>query len=191
MEETASNNQGRSLGLGFWITLVRGFLVIFLGLALILAPEKISQFLFNFIGIFWLMGGVVSLRRETHRHGSRLLLAAGFIGILAGLLVVTRNLSRNYIEEYLVIDLLGIVIVLTGILHTMVGFQVGRRAMSGRTEISILMGVIEIVLGGMVLLIRTGEDTLIYWLATIWALLGGAFLFLDAWRQYRKRKLGG
>ena len=46
----------------FWITLARSVLAVALGLALILQPEKTRPMLVNFMGMFWLMAGVMSLR---------------------------------------------------------------------------------------------------------------------------------
>ena len=40
----------------FWITLARSVL------ALILQPEKSRPFLINFVGVFWLAAGIMSLR---------------------------------------------------------------------------------------------------------------------------------
>lgn len=191
MNNDASGGHVGGLGLGFWTTLIRAVFVIMLGLAMILSPDKTHTTLYNFMGMFWLMGGLVLLRREAHQTGSRLLQVAGFVGVLAGIMVVTRSLTRNYLSEFLVTNLLGVVILLTGILHIMTGIRISKGTMSGRTELNIMMGIFEILLGGIILFNQTGENTLIYLGATIWALLGGAFLFLDAWRQYRRRKLEG
>ena len=39
------------------------------------------------------------------------------MGVLAGLLVVTRGLTRHFLAEFWVVNLLGVVILLTGVLH--------------------------------------------------------------------------
>jgi uncharacterized membrane protein HdeD (DUF308 family) len=46
----------------FWITLARSVLALALGLALILHPDKTRPMLVNFIGMFWLAAGTMSLR---------------------------------------------------------------------------------------------------------------------------------
>ncbi len=191
MENDVSGDQAERLGLGFWTTLIRAVFVIMLGLAMILTPDKSHVTLYNFMGMFWLMSGVVLLRREAHQTGSRLLQVAGFAGVLAGIMVITRSLTRNYLSEFLVTDLLGVVVLMTGILHIMSGIRVRKGTMSGRMELNIMMGIFEILLGGILLFTQKGNNTLMYLVATIWALLGGAFLFLDAWRQYRKNKAEG
>jgi len=176
---------------GFWITIVRAVLVIALGLILIFSPEKSRATLFNFMGMFWLFSGIAILRQELHSKGSRLLLAAGVIGVLTGLLVVTRAFTLHYMAEYLVAPMLGVVILLTGILHIGVGIQVGKQASRGRTTLSVMLGLFEIVLGGLLIFSGGILSPFIYWTSTIWALLGGTFLFLDAIRQYRAGELEG
>jgi uncharacterized membrane protein HdeD (DUF308 family) len=185
------NDQNHNLGILFWITLMRGFLVIILGLSIIFVPEKTKAMLFNFMGFFWLMTGIVSIRQEFHNRGHRLVLAAGILGILAGVAVETRNLTREYLDEFWVMELLGAVILLTGILHILGGLQIGGRAMRGRTELSIMLGVIEVILGGVLMLFQGGPSPILYGFTIIWALLGGILLLGDAFRQYRQRKSGG
>ena len=185
------NGQNHSLGILFWITLFRGFLLIILGLSLILIPDKTKSMLFDFMGMFWLMAGIVSVRQEFHNRGHRLVLAAGFLGVLAGIAVVTRNLTRQYIDEFWVMELLGAVILLTGILHILGGFQIGGKAMRGRTGLSILLGVFEVMGGGALMIFQGGPSPILYGIAIIWALLGGILLLSDASRQYRQRKSGG
>jgi uncharacterized membrane protein HdeD (DUF308 family) len=46
----------------FWITMARSVLATALGLALILQPEKTRPMLINFMGMFWLVAGLMSLR---------------------------------------------------------------------------------------------------------------------------------
>ncbi len=113
------------------------------------------------------MGGVCFFDGNARQTGSRLLQVAGFAGVLAGIMVITRSLTRNYLSEFLVTDLLGVVILLTGILHIMAGIRISKGAMSGRTELNIMMGIFEIMLGGILLFTQTGDNPLIYLGATI------------------------
>jgi uncharacterized membrane protein HdeD (DUF308 family) len=174
---------------GFWITFIRAILAIALGLILIFSPEKTSATLFNFMGMFWLMSGIAIYRQQIRPNGSRLLLAAGVSGILAGLLVITRDFSRNYLAETLVVIILGTIIVLTGILHIAGGIRVGKQASRGRTTFSVIWGIFEIILGGILIFSGGNKSPVLYWTATLWALFAGIFLFLDSIRQYRAGEL--
>lgn len=103
-------------------------------------------------------------------------LAVGVIGVLAGLLVVTRTLAQQWLDGALVVSTLGVVIALTGIAHVVVGFRVGKRALHGRTSLSIMLGIFEFVLGVLVLLSPILEPQFMYWAAIAWAILGGILL---------------
>jgi uncharacterized membrane protein HdeD (DUF308 family) len=185
MAQDTNHEKKPKLNLIFWITLVRGFLVLILGLSLLFTPEKTKAMLFNFMGFFWLMTGIVSIRQELHNKGNRLVLAAGAIGVLAGCAVVTRDITRTYLAEFWVVTLLGVIILLSGILHILGGFQIGGRSMHDRTKLSILLGVFEVFLGGIFVIFHGGQSQIMYTIAIIWALLGGILLLSDAYRQYR------
>ena len=176
------------LGILFWITLIRGFLVVILGISLLFIPEKTKGMLFNFMGIFWLMSGIVIIRQEIHNRGHRLVLVLGVLGVVAGIAVVTRDLTRQYLAEFWVVELLGAIILLTGIMHILGGFQIGGKAMHGRTKLSIILGFFEVILGGVFVIFQGGQSQILYTVAIIWALLGGIFLLSDAYRQYRASK---
>ncbi len=175
-DSEGDNHKNGHHGVGFWVALIRGVLIVGLGLSLILIPEKTKTTLFNMMGVFWLTTGIVLIRGEMRRQGSRLSLAAGIIGVLAGLLVVTRNITRHYLAEFWVMNLLGAVILLTGVMHVTTGLRVGRQALRGRTGLSTLLGGFEIVLGTLFLLSPTGTGQVIYIVGTIWALLGGGLI---------------
>jgi uncharacterized membrane protein HdeD (DUF308 family) len=183
--EKTSNQEKPRLNLVFWITLIRGLLVIVLGASLLFTPEKTKAMLFNFMGFFWLLTGLVSVRQELHKRGNKLVLAAGILGVLAGIAVVTRDLSRQYLAEFWVVTLLGIVILLSGILHILGGFQIGGRSMQGRTTLSIMLGIFEVFLGGVFIIFQGGQSQIVYGIAIGWALIGGVLLLSDAYRQYR------
>jgi len=178
------NHKNAHHGVSFWIALIRGALIIALGVSLILIPEKTKTVLFNMMGVFWLTTGIVLIRGGMHHQGNRLSMAAGIVGVLAGLLVVTRDLTRHYLAEFWVINLLGIIILLTGVLHVSTGLMVGRQALRGRTALSTLLGVFEIVLGaGLLLTPITFQGPLpkgMYIVGAIWALLGGGLILVTA-----------
>lgn len=177
-----------SINFLFWITLIRALLAFALGISLLFIPDKTHKMLGNFMGMFWLMSGILLVRQEIHLKRSRLFLVLGIVGALTGLMMVTRGVSSRWVAQDVVNNILGAVILLTGILHVTGGFQFGRKAMMGRTGVSIILGVFEIGLGIMLLLTEPGLDQRVYLAATLWALVGGTLLLIDAIRQRRQEK---
>ncbi len=177
-------------GVGFRIQVIRALLLFTLGLSLIFMPDKTDQVLFNAMGLYWLTTGLVLIRREAHKGGNRLFLAFAILGVATGLLVVTRSFSRQWVPEVWVKGLLGAIILLTGLLHTVGVLSVGRRALSGRPLVDLILGLTTTFLGALLIVGGTGREQIVYYVATVWALLwAGLILFsagrqwLQAWRQ--------
>ena len=168
----------------FWITLIRGLLATFLGIALIFQPDKTRPFLINFMGMFWLASGIMSLRwGASGRRARRLSLVAGIIGILGGILVLARDLASGFLAEDVVIYILGGIIVLTGIIHAVGGFRVGEETKRQRSWTSLLLGIFEIILGALLLFSPTDPGREVFLIASIWAFVGAFMLIGDALRQ--------
>jgi uncharacterized membrane protein HdeD (DUF308 family) len=113
------------------------------------------------------------------------------LAVAAGLLVLTRNLTRQWVAEAWVVGLLGAVILLTGILHATTQVRLGRKAMRGRPIVNILLGIAEIVLGALLLLDPMGQRQTVYHVAITWALLGGGlvlFITVRQWSQERQQE---
>jgi uncharacterized membrane protein HdeD (DUF308 family) len=171
-------------GVAFWIQVIRALLLLTLGLSLIFIPEKTDQMLFNAMGLYWLTTGLVLIRREAHKRGNRLFLVFAILGVVTGLLVVTRNLSRQWVPEAWVKGLLGAIILLTGLLHAAGVLSAGRRAFRGRPLVDLMLGLTTILLGALLIAGRTGKEQIVYYLVTVWALLWSGLILFSAGRQW-------
>ena len=168
----------------FWITLARSVLALALGLALILQPDKTRPFVVNFIGVFWLAAGIMSLRwSASGERARRMSVVVGIVGIVAGVLILGRFLLAQLVGEALVVLLLGIIIVLTGLVHVFEGFRTGADRHRQRSWTSTLLGAFEIVLGLVVLTWRDEFGPLFYGVVTIWAFMVALVLLREALRQ--------
>lgn len=165
----------------FWVTLVRAVLASALGLAILFYPDKTRPLLVNFIGMFWLAGGLMNLRwGMTGERAGRPSVVAGLIGVLAGLLVLGRFLISGLVHETVVVLLLGGVIVLTGLVHVFEGFMVGADHHRQRFWLSTLLGIMELLLGISVLVWRQNFGPVFYAVVTVWAFLGAVVLLREA-----------
>jgi len=167
--------------MAFWITLARSVLATALGLALILQPEKSRPMLINFMGMFWLMAGIMSLRWGANgERARRASVVAGIVGITAGVLVLGRFFIVDVLGEPVVVVILGILIVLIGLVHVFEGFRTGVDRHRQRSWTSTLLGVFEIGLGVVVLTWRDEFGPGFYLIATLWAFLGALVLLREA-----------
>ena len=168
----------------FWITLARSALATALGLALILEPEKARPFLVNFIGVFWLVGGLMNLRwGASGERAQRTSIVVGIVGIVAGVLVLGRFLLIQLVGETPIVLLLGVIAVLTGMVHAFEGFRTGSGHQRQRSWTSTFLGGFEIVLGLVLLVWRDDFGPIFYIVATIWAFVGAIVLLREALRK--------
>jgi uncharacterized membrane protein HdeD (DUF308 family) len=190
--------------MAFWITLIRGVLAIILGVALLFWPDKAQPMLVNFMGMYWLLSGVVSLRWGVHGERARgLSLLAGAVGVLAGIGMLGRRFTLGIADQDVLLSMMGLIILLTGLLHIFGGFRTSpeEAQVYGRIRSRVwprtwswtafFLGLFEMVLGIMLVVEPTSQGPAIYFAASLWALVGGAVLIGDAvrLRRIRQRRL--
>lgn len=184
-----SKQSGHSNIIVFLVTLFRGIMAIALGIILIFDPDRSRVMLVNLMGFFWLTSGIALIRRpDTVRIlGKRTAMIVGVVGILTGLLVVTRGVSRQWVPEIVVAEILGVVILLTGVLHMFGQFRVGRILRGRHETLNFILGLFEFVFGLMLVLSPLDHGPLTYLVATIWALTFGFLIIGDALVQRFKK----
>jgi uncharacterized membrane protein HdeD (DUF308 family) len=159
-----------------WITVVRGVMAIALGLALALHHNRAPSALANFMGIYWILNGMVTIQagRAVEGRRRRIALVAGVIGVVTGAVVLLVGVDTTFL-----LAILGVVIALTGVVHLLGGFELadisGRRWRPG-----VPLGILELGLGATLILTPGFGGSLSTWLASAWALLGGMVLVTDA-----------
>ena len=188
MENTAPSTKERIVPeVAFGIAIMRGISALAIGLLLIFYPEKSGNILANMMGFFWLISGIALLRRSkddslVQMVGTRTIRIIAVIGLLAGLLVVTRSLSRQIVPEGALIVLLGVVIILTGVLHAFANLRIGATR-NRHQALNLVLGIFEIVFGITLVISPLDRSPATYWVATIWALIFGVLVIGDAISQ--------
>jgi uncharacterized membrane protein HdeD (DUF308 family) len=162
-----------------------------LGAMLLLQPEKTQPILANFMGAFWLVSGLMSLRWGVGGQRAKgLWLVAGVVGVLVGATVLGRNAAQALVPLGTLISAVGLVILLTGILHIVGGFRIGEELTRQRSFTSVLLGVFEVVLGLLLVIAPLDQGLFVYLVMSVWALLGGLILIGDALRVRRLSQQG-
>ena len=166
----------------FLITLIRGFLVITPGAVLFFQPDKTRSKFANFMGIFWVASGIINLRWSASAMRAKYLgILAVALGVFAGIAMLTPWLTNAWIRKDILFSQLRILILLTGVLHTLGGFRASEEIRKWSLT-SLPLGVIEIVLGIMLIIEPLGRSYFSYLAASIWALVGGLILNSDVVR---------
>jgi uncharacterized membrane protein HdeD (DUF308 family) len=182
MSDKQPSKHHRGQLIAFGMALYRGVLAIVLGIILIFYPTKSQSMLFNIMGFFWLSSGFALIRRPATERvlGQRMTWVVGLVGVFSGLLVVSRNITERWVPEIAVFELLGVVILLTGVLHMMGEFRFGGVLKRRHETLHFLLGLFEIVLGLALILSPLEQGPITYWLATIWSLIFGGLVIGDA-----------
>jgi uncharacterized membrane protein HdeD (DUF308 family) len=192
MTENANDTRRASFDPSFWISIYRGLSALVLGIVLLIAPDKSRAFLANTMGIFWLTTGLALLRRNRHTpFGKRTSQVIGLVVAATGILVVARSVIDQWIAESIIIQFLGIVIMLTGLLHVGGHVRATVESTPWRRILSILLGVAEIALGLALFLSPTTRSTATYWIATIWSFVFCALAIVEALTKRRHRLTEG
>jgi uncharacterized membrane protein HdeD (DUF308 family) len=172
--------------------LARAAVALLLGLSVLLA-DKTRPALGNFIGIYWLLGSLLTLRwvsRHRGERGSRLAWAAAVMGILAGVLVLARFALEDVLSANLVLTLLGLTAILTGLLRLSGTFRDHVVDDRSRLPHRVALGALELALGVALLLAhRVSRPAVIA--AGLWAIVGGAIMLVDALAMRRMGRVFG
>ena len=173
-----------------WVTIMRGCLALSLGVSLLLQREGTSETLATFMGLYWLIGGILTLafRSEARAVGARRLpLAAGLFGVVAGSAVLVRGVvlqvAPTASETFL---LVGILILLTGLTNMASGIRTGTGLTRERSQESLVLGFLEAVLGTGLIIARDAPGPLLILATTGWALTAGVILLVQGFRMRRR-----
>jgi uncharacterized membrane protein HdeD (DUF308 family) len=171
----------------WWFGVLRGAIALLLGLSALAAsssPERLATFL----ALYWLAGGVVTLRLAWAVRpslGFRLAAVAGVVAIIAAMLVVLRQFLAGAISPVTTINILGLAALAMGTLRIVGAFELERRTGHRWTVGGLILGVLEVGTG--ILLIRTDTVTRgVMVTVGVWALASGTLLILEAVRARRR-----
>lgn len=165
----------------WWLSLIRGAVALGLGLALLLAPDLGRPLLAQYMGMYWMASGLLSIVWGVRgARFTRLWLLAGCVGMLGGLAIVVRPLYAPPMDVRLVVTLFGMVAVLTGLLHMAGGYRVRREFGPRWSRGSFLLGLVQLMLGLLVLFAPGKVPTIVVVMAVSWAVIGGLGLIRDA-----------
>jgi uncharacterized membrane protein HdeD (DUF308 family) len=129
--------------LAWWVVLIQGILSIIIGVLFLVSPGMTVLVLVQFLGIYWLVGGVLSLVSVfVDRRLWAWKLFAGMIGILAGVSVIQHPLWSAVLLPTVLVVILGIQGIFYGIVYIIEairGLGWGTAILGG---LSILFGII-------------------------------------------------
>jgi hypothetical protein len=119
------------------------------------------------------------------RRGERLGLVAGMAAVAGALLVLLRDRLSGLVHPDLLVELLGVSAVLTGLLRVVGGFAAERRFGRRWTVGGIVLGTVEVVLGGLLLVSTEVRPDVLAPVAVVWGVASGTLLVAEGLRLRR------
>jgi uncharacterized membrane protein HdeD (DUF308 family) len=171
----------------WWLTALRGLVALTLAMAIVVAGLGAAR-LVTFLGLYWLAGGLITLRFALavgQRRGGRLGLVAGMAAVAGARLVLLRDRLSGLVHPDLLVELLGVSAVLTGLLRVVGGFAAEGRLGRRWTVGGIVLGTVEAVLGGLLLVSTEVDPDVLAPVAAAWGVASGTLLVAEGLRLRR------
>jgi uncharacterized membrane protein HdeD (DUF308 family) len=157
----------------------------------VLLSGAIRPAIANFIGLYWLVGSILTLRWAIRHRGSRrpLALIAGAFGLIAGVVVLLRNVLLNVVSEDTLLTTLGVAAIAIGTMRMIGAIHDDQLAVDRpRLRHRFLLGVLDVALGVALLVEEPGSPIPVTAL-TAWAAVGGTLILVDAVALWRARRV--
>jgi uncharacterized membrane protein HdeD (DUF308 family) len=167
----------------FWKTLISGCAALVIGAIMLWATPSTKlqtyQLLVYLLGLWWLIAGILDIVHIFTDHtGWGWKLFMGIISIIAGGAILTYPLASAIVLPQIFVLVLGLWGVIYGIIFLISAFR-GAGWGAG------ILGAVTLVFG--ILLAAnysiTGMGLTMLWVASIWAVIGGIVLIVQAFRS--------
>lgn len=173
---TAAASPSQEMGIPWWLVLIQGIAAVIIGILLLLYPAATLFVLIQFLGIYWMVSGIfgiVSIFIDSSMWGWKLF--AGILGIIAGILILQHPIWSGLLVPTVLVFVLGIQGLIIGIVNLIQAFQGGGWGIG-------ILGALSIVFGIILIGSPFVAALALPWVAGIFALVGGIFGIIAAFR---------
>ncbi len=172
----------------WWLNLIRGIVALIVGILILGWPSVGGRLFVNFLAIFWLVSGLMSLQWGLSMHQRKgLWLVAGIVGTVVGAALLLRYWYQRYLDPGQAVRILGALALFVGLINIFGGFRTPE--MTHEQAIGrVILGVFEVGLG-VLLIIIDALGPVSKLLAGGWAFIGGILLILQALQMRTASKM--
>jgi len=161
----------------WWVILVDGIFSLIIGFLLLTDPLATTLVIVQFIGIFWLVTGVMSIIgifMDRSMWGWKLV--SGVVGILAGFAVMQHPLWSTFMLPAILVTFMGISGLVIGVVGLIGAFRGGGWAAG-------ILAVVNLFFGLLLLGSPFIAAMALPWVYGVLAVAGGIFAIITAFRQ--------
>ncbi|WP_440947517.1 HdeD family acid-resistance protein [Methanosarcina sp. T3] len=169
------------LSVPWWLVVLEGIITVVIGLFLLFSPVSTTITLVQILGIFWFLGGVISiisLLVDRENMGWKLL--SGVIGILIGVMV--------FVYPYSPFVILALFVIILGIWSIIYGAVRFVWALKGGGLGTAILGILTIFLGVLLLVNPLAGAVVLPWIYGILLVIGGIAALIGGFRMKSGKK---
>ena len=167
----------------WWMPLMRGILLVVVGILMFTQPGTTLLSLLWFMGIYWIVDGLFSLIEGVRGHSekSRIwMFISGIVSILAGGFILGNPLVAGLISGSFLTYLIGFTVIISGLMMIFAG-----REKDGVRQWSVwglIMGILYVLFGLFVITHPLVTLASLVWIFSIWAIVAGVVAVVMAFR---------
>ena len=166
----------------WWLILVRGIVLVLLGILFLTRPAATLTLVIWFLGAYWFVDGIVTLvksikGRKTIKYWGWGIFV-GIIGIIAGLVVFSHPVAATLLTTTFLVYFLGFAAMISGIASIITAISLRKKISN---EWSMVFGGVVWFLLGLLLVAHPLVALLVYiYTVGILAIIGGIMLVANA-----------
>jgi uncharacterized membrane protein HdeD (DUF308 family) len=167
------------VSLPWWMVLLEGIAAAIIGVLLLTSPGTTTLVLVQVLGFYWLIVGMlalVSLFVDRSLWGWKF--CSGLLGILSGLVIIRHPLWSALLIPTLLVIVLAVQSLLQGVIKIVEAFRGGGFGV-------IVLGILNILLGVLLLSAPLMAALVLPLVVGIFALIGGVAAIFAAFRLHR------
>ena len=158
----------------WWISVLRGCLALLLAVGALISGAS-QPVLVNFIAIYWLLGGILTIRWA--------------LGVRWRLLA--RHALDDIVNPEVLVSVVALTTVATACLRLVGAFEVEKHTGHRWTIGGIILGSVEVCLGAMLFLVRDSQASTVRITIGVWGLVAGSLLLGQGVRMLHLRRAIG
>lgn len=160
----------------WWIPLIQGIALVVVGILLFTNTAATTLVLAQILAIYWLISGImeiVSIFIDRSAWGLKLI--GGIIGIWAGLFIINNPIGGTLAFGLAVVVILGVQALMLGVVNILQAFRGAGWGIG-------LLGVVNIILGIILLSNALIATVMLPWILGGFAIVGGIAAIVMAFR---------
>jgi uncharacterized membrane protein HdeD (DUF308 family) len=127
----------------WWLVLIQGIAALIVGILLITVPAPTIIILIQFLGIYWLITGVLAIVSIfTDSPGRFWKLVSGILGIVAGFIIIQHPLWSAIIVPTILIIVIAALGIIMGISLVVLAFRGGGWGSGILGALSVILGIL-------------------------------------------------